>query len=291
MAYVKRTTGEVIFDYANYIILAIITFLCLYPMLFVLFSSISDPGQLMRHSGIMFWPQGFSLDAYTRVFNNPNIIVGYRNTLFVLAMSLLVSLSLTSLGAYFLSRQNVMWKNALMFFFVFTMFFSGGMIPFFLQVRSLGLQNSLWALILPFSVGTFNMIIMRTGFQSIPASLEESATIDGAGHVRILLQIVLPLSKAVVAVMILFYGVSTWNGWFWASLFLQDRSLFPLQLILREILLTAEVQLDAGAGDAEAIGRSVRMATIVVATAPILLVYPFLQKHFAKGVMIGAVKG
>jgi len=216
--------------------------------------------------------------------------MGYRNTIIVLVKSIIWSVFMTSLGAYFLSRRDVMLKNALMFFFVFTMFFQGGMIPFFLAVRTFGLQGSLWSLVLPFSVTTFNMIIMRTGFQGVPESLEESAMLDGAGHMRILFMIVLPLSKAVVAVMVLFYGVSTWNGWFWASVFL-PRELFPLQVVLREILLTAEITLDAGAGDAEAVGRTIRFATIVVATVPILLIYPVLQKHFAKGVMIGAVKG
>ena len=295
MRHIKRSPGEVTFDVFNYFILSLVTVLALYPLLFVLFSSLSDSTALMRHSGILWRPAGFSLDAYVRVLQNPNIRSGYRNTMFLMVTSIIWSVFMTSLGAYFLSRKNVMWKNHLMFFFVFTMFFSGGMIPFFLAVRTFGLQDSLWSLVFPFSVSTFNMIIMRTGFMTIPDSLEESAMLDGAGHLRILFQIVYPLSKAIIAVMVLFYGVSTWNGWFWASIFLRSRELMPLQVVLREILLTADLAAGAGAGvgagDAEAVGRTIRFATIVVATVPILCVYPFLQKHFVKGVLIGAVKG
>ncbi|MCL2528094.1 MAG: carbohydrate ABC transporter permease [Defluviitaleaceae bacterium] len=295
MKHLKRSRADLAFEIFNYTFLTIITILTLYPLLFVLFSSFSDSTALMQHTGLLLRPAGFSLDAYQRVLSNPNIRMGYRNTMFILFTSIVWSVFMTSLGAYFLSRRDVMWKNALMFFFVFTMFFQGGMIPFFLAVRSYGLQDSRWSLVLPFSVSTFNMIIMRTGFQGIPESLEESAMLDGAGHMRILFQIVYPLSKAVIAVMVLFYGVSTWNGWFWASMFIRTRELLPLQVIMREILLTADIAGGAGAGvgagDAEAVGRTIRFATIVVATVPILLVYPLIQKYFAKGVMIGAVKG
>ena len=293
MKHIRRSFGEFSFDAFNYLFLSLVTVLALYPMLYVLFASISEGSELTRHSGLLIRPLGFSLDAYSRVLQNPNISVGYRNTMFLMVVSVSWSLFMSSLGAYFLSRKNVLWKNVIMFFFVFTMFFSGGMIPFFLTVRNYGLTNSLWALIFPFSVSTFNMIILRTGFQSIPDSLTESAMMDGAGHLRVLFQIVLPLSKATLAVMVLFYGVSVWNGWFWASVFLRDRSLMPLQVILREILISAEAAVGTGAaaGDVEAVARTIRFATVIVATVPILCVYPFLQKHFTKGVLIGAVKG
>ena len=293
MNHVKQSLSEYIFDAFNYFILTIVALLALYPMTHVLFAAFSDATALTRHSGVILHPIGFSTSAFAAVFRNPNIITGYRNTLFLMVVSIPWSLLMTALGAYFLSRKDVMWKGPIMFFFVFTMFFSGGMIPFFLTVQSYGLTNSLWGLVFPFSVSTFNMIILRTGFMSLPDSLEESAMLDGAGHLRILFQIIMPLSKAMLAVMVLFYGVSTWNGWFWASTFIRDRSMLPLQVILREILLTAQAAAGEGGGgaDAEAIGRTIRYATIVVATVPILFVYPFLQKHFAKGVLIGAVKG
>ena len=290
----KRSYGEIVFDSFNYILLTIITLVCLYPMLYVLFASVSEGMALTRHTGPLWWPLGFSLDAFRHVFRNPNIISGYRNTMFLMIVGVSWNVLITSLGAYVLAQKDVMWKNVVVFLVVFTMFFGGGMVPFFLTIRNLGMQDSLWGLIFPFSITTFNMIILRTGFQQLPESLGESAMIDGAGHFRILFRIVYPLSKAILAVMVLFYGVSTWNAWFWASILLRDRSLLPLQVILREILLIGTgALLGAGgaAGEEEALGRTIRYATIVVATLPILTIYPLLQKHFVKGVMIGALKG
>ena len=179
-----------------------------------------------------------------------------------------------------------------MMIIMFTMFFTGGLIPTYLNLKELHLTNSLWGLIIPFLVNTFNLIILRTSFESIPDSLIEAAQIDGASHWKILISIVLPLSKATLAVMVLYYGVEKWNGWFWASALIRNRELLPLQVILREILLssTQSMQTGAGAGDTEAIGATIRYATTIVATVPILCVYPFVQKHFTKGVMVGAVK-
>ena len=187
-----------------------------------------------------------------------------------------------------------MFKTPIMMAITFTMFFSGGMIPAYLNLRDLGLTNSLWGLIIPGMISTYNMIIMRTSFQKIPDSLTEAAVIDGAGHIRILFQVILPLSKAIIAVMVLYYGIGIWNSWFWASIILRNRELYPLQVILREILLqnsALDMFNGAGAGESESIAMTIRYATIIVATVPVLCLYPFLQKHFAKGVMIGGVKG
>lgn len=176
---------------------------------------------------------------------------------------------------------------------MFTMFFSGGMIPFYLNLKELHMTNTLWGLIIPFMINTYNLVIMKTAFESIPDSLIEAAQIDGASHWKILFSIVLPLSKAIIAVMVLYYGVSTWNSWFWASAILRERQLYPLQVILREILLQNDVtSMSAGAAatDAESIAMSIKYATIMVATIPILCVYPFVQKYFTKGTMVGAVK-
>ena len=181
----------------------------------------------------------------------------------------------------------------IMLFIVFTMFFEGGIIPFYLNLKDLHLTNSLWGLIIPFMIQTRNMTILRTAFSAVPESLIEAARIDGAGHITILTKIVLPLSKAMLAVIVLYYGVHIWNSWFWASAILRDRELYPIQLILREILLQNDMSSMAIGGDTgtqDAISQSIRYATIVVATVPILCVYPFLQKHFAKGTMVGAVK-
>lgn len=294
MNHIRRSKGEVIFSIFNYVILTVLIFLCLYPMVFVAFSSVSDSHLLTQHNGLLFKPQGFSLDAYKMVFRNPMILKGYANTLFLLVFGVTIQVFMTSLGAYFLSRKNVMWKTPIMFLITFTMFFSGGMIPFYLTVRDLKLTNSLWGLIIPFMISTYNMIIMRTSFAGIPDSLEESAMLDGAGHFRILFTIILPLSKAIIAVMVLYYGVSIWNAWFWASTLIRKREMYPLQVILREILLSNDISamsVGTGAGDQEAVGKTIKYATIMVATLPILTAYPFLQKHFVKGVMIGAIKG
>ncbi|SET57101.1 putative aldouronate transport system permease protein [Lacrimispora sphenoides] len=289
---VKISRGERIFHVVNYIILTIVALICLYPMWFVAMASFSDSSQLIAHSGFLLKPLGFNLQAYLKVFENPMILKGYANTLFILVVGVALDLVMTALAAYFFSRKGVMFKKPLMLFVLFTMFFSGGMIPFYLNLKDMHLINSRWGLIIPFMISTYNMIILRTSFESIPDSLTEAARIDGAGHITILFKIILPLSKAIMAVMVLYYGVSIWNAWFWASAILRDRELYPLQVILREILISNDLQgMNGGAGaDAEAIAQSIKYATIMVATVPILFVYPFLQKYFTKGVMIGAVK-
>lgn len=290
---IKMSVGESVFSVFNYILLGLIAFICLYPMLYVVFASFSNSNLLTQHSGLLLWPEGFSVDAYKMVFSNPMIVRGYLNTLFVLTVSLVLQITMTSLGAYVLSRRNLMFRKPLMMIVTFTMFFSGGMIPTYLNFKSLHLTNTLWGLIIPWMISAYNMIILRTSFESIPESLIEAARIDGASHLKVLFSIVLPLSKAIIAVMILYYGVSTWNGWFWASTILRDREMYPLQVVLREILLqnsTANMTGGTGAGDVESVAATVKYATIMVATVPILCIYPFLQKYFTSGVMIGAVK-
>lgn len=194
----------------------------------------------------------------------------------------------------YISRKSLRFKKPIMLFIVFTMYFNGGLIPYYFTVKDLGLINSIWALIIPSSVSTFNLIIMRTSFEAIPDSLEESAKLDGANDFTILFRIIIPLAKPVIAVMVLYYGVSHWNAWFNAMLFLRDRALYPLQLILREILIksdTASMTGGANAADVAQMSETLKYATIMVATVPILCLYPFLQKYFVKGVMVGAIKG
>jgi putative aldouronate transport system permease protein len=259
-------------------------------MFYVLVASFSDNFALMRHTGLLFAPKGFSVAAYQRVFGNPMVLLGYRNTLIILVAGVALAILMTSLGAYFLSRKNVFFKKPIMLAVVFTMFFQGGMIPAYLNFRDLGLINNLWGLILPGMISVYNMIIMRTSFQQIPESLTEAAYIDGAGHIQILFRIVLPLSQAIIAVMILYYGIGIWNAWFWASVLLTKRELLPLQVVLREILLQNS-NLDVTLGtDAEGISETIKYALIIVATVPVLCIYPFLQKYFAKGVMLGSIK-
>ena len=292
---IQESRGYKTFQFFNYVFLTLLAFMTLYPMWHVFVGSISDGRTLMRHSGFLLRPVGeISFAAYRAVLNNPNIALGYRNTLFILTVGIPLQVYITSLGAYVLSRKTFGLRNAAMFFITFTMFFSGGMIPMFLLVRSLGLMNNLMSVILPFTVNAFNLIIMRTSFQAIPDSLEESARMDGAGHFLIYAKIIMPLSKAVIAVMILYYGVGLWNGWFWASVFIRNRQYFPLQLILREILIIndlASMTQNVSGDDMVTLSEPIRFATIIVSTLPILTVYPFLQKYFASGVMIGAIKG
>lgn len=283
-----------IFMILNYTFLILLVMVTLYPLLYVLFASLSDSTQLLANKGLLWKPVGFSLEAYKSVLANPGIATGFRNTLFILVFGVIVNLFMTALGAYVLSRKNVMWNKVFMFFIVFTMFFGGGLIPLYLVVKGVGLLDTLWSTILPFAISTFNLIIMRTSFMGIPDSLEESAKIDGANHFTILFRIIIPLSMPVIAVMILYYAVDKWNGWFYASVFIKSRELFPLQLVLREILIansTESMSAGASAGDRFQIGETIKYATIMVATIPILCIYPFLQRFFVKGVMVGSLKG
>ncbi|SFP95329.1 carbohydrate ABC transporter permease [Caldicoprobacter faecalis] len=299
----KKTVGERIFNCINITFLTILAIACLYPMLYVLFASFSDPIELMKHRGLMLRPLGFTIEGYKLVFKNSSITTGYLNTLFYVTAGTAINLFMTSLGAYVLSRKNVLWKNAIAFMITITMLFSGGLIPFYLLVKSLGMVNTRWALIIPGAISTYNLFVMRTSFASIPDSLEESAKIDGANDFIILFRIILPLSKAVLAVMTLFYAVGHWNAWFNAMIFLRKRELFPLQLILREILIANDMQsmsnleglvdvsVQANADIVYFARLLVQYCTIIVATLPILFLYPFVQKYFVKGVMIGSLKG
>ena len=289
----KDSSAVSIFNLFNICILSILALLCIYPIWYVLMASLSNGNLIMQHSGVLLFPIKPNIASYIAVFKNKMILSGYLNTIKILVISLILQITMTSIGAYFFSRERVLFKKPLMFIITLTMFISGGMIPFYQNLRSLHLMNSHWGLILPFMISTYNMIILKTSFESRPKSLSEPARIDGAGHIRILFSIVLPLSKPVLAVMLLYYGVGVWNGWFWASTILTDRAMYPLQVILREILLSNDTSVmtqGVSSGDLEAVGATIRYATVIVATLPILCAYPFLQKYFTKGIMIGAVK-
>jgi len=290
----RVSLGEHIFRVCNTLFLSALMIATMYPILYVAFASFSEPALMMAHKGILWKPLGFSLETYGAVFSNPMILLGYRNTLFIVIVGVALNLLLTSFAAYALSRKTLQYRKQLTLVIIFTMFFSGGLIPFYLLVRGLGITDTLWALILPTAISAFNLIIMRTSFEAVPDALEESAKIDGANDFGILFRIFLPLCKPVLAVVGLYYGVSHWNSWFNAMIFLQDRSLYPLQLILREILIIGEANSMAeGASQDEIIilGETLKYATIMVATLPIFLVYPLLQKYFVKGALIGAIKG
>lgn len=291
---IKKTPQRKIFEICNAIVLILLMIVTFYPLLYVVFASFSDPTSFLGYNGLLLKPLGFSTAAYAKAFEHPLIISSYLNTIFIVVVGVVINILLTSIAAYFLSRRNILWQRPIAFLIIFTMYFSGGLIPLYFTIQDLHLYNSIWSLILPVAINTFNLMIMRTGFASIPHSLEESATIDGAGHFIILFRIVLPLAMPTVAVMILYYGVYHWNSWFNASIFLKDQAKYPLQLVLRSILIvndTSAMTSGVDAGNQLAVSETLKYAVIVVATLPILCVYPFLQKYFVKGVMIGAVKG
>ncbi|NLG25189.1 MAG: carbohydrate ABC transporter permease, partial [Clostridiales bacterium] len=249
---------------------------------------------------VWLWPQGFMLDGYKRIFNNAEIYVGYRNSIFYTVAGTLINLIVTVPAAYALSRRDMPWRGFFLKLFLFTMFFGGGLIPTYNLVRTLGMRNTVWSILLTGACSTTNLIVTRTYFvTSIPGELEEAAEIDGCHIFQLFGRIILPLSMPIIAVMALLYGVGHWNSYFNAMIYLSDRSLFPLQIILREILIVQQMNTSQmlSAMEAEAIAQQSRMAELVkygvmiVATVPVLIVYPLLQKHFVKGIMIGALKG
>lgn len=262
-------------------------------MVHVGMASFSEPRQIMNHVGILLWPDGFSLEGYKVVLGNPNILNGYLNTIFYVVAGTALNILLSSMGAYVLSSKEFPMKRTISIAIVFTMYFSGGMIPNFLLVRGLGMYNSRLAMLLPAAINTWNLIMMRTSFAAIPDSLAESARIDGANDFTILFRIIFPVAKATIAVMVLFYAVGHWNSWFNAMIYLQDREKYPLQLILREILISNSSSgntVEAADEITNFLGQLIKYCTIVVSTLPVLCIYPFVQKYFMTGVMVGAIK-
>lgn len=290
----KSTIERKIFVVFNTALLLLFSMICLYPILYVTFGSLSDANMLMEYRGLLWKPLKPTLAAYRAVSKNKMVLYGYGNTLFVVGIATTINIIMTTIGAYILSRKNAMLKKPMMIYIMITMYFSGGLIPCYLNIRNLGLYDSLWSLILPVAINTYNLIIMKTSFDAVPDSLVEAATIDGAGHAVIMFRVILPLAKATVAVMVLYYGVAHWNSWFTAAMYIQDRYKYPLQLVLREILIqndTSAMMQGGNVNDTSNIAETIKYAVIVVSTLPILCVYPLLQKYFAKGALVGAVKG
>ncbi len=286
---------EKVFSAINVILLAVFGFICAYPIYYIVMGSFSEPMEMMKHVGeFLAKPYGFSLAAYKTVAENRMIPQGYLNTLLYLTVGLIVNMTFTSLGAYALSKKTMALRNPIMLMVSFTMFFSGGMIPTYLVVQELGMIDNWTAMVFPTAINTFNLIIMRTSFQELPEELFESMRIDGGNEWQIFFHIAIPLSPAVLAVIALYYGVYHWNSWMPAMLYMRTRENYPLQLVLREILINNDLSSmggNASDGDQEYISATLKYATIIVATVPIMCVYPFLQKYFMKGVMVGAIKG
>ncbi len=289
----KISKSERIFRVINCIFMIALMFITIYPLYYVAVASVSNSAELMSHTGFLYKPQGFDFGAYKIVLRNKNIISGFINTTILMVSRVSLAMVLTILGAYVVSRKNAMLAPIFMVIIVITMFFNGGMIPTYLNVRSLGLEDTMGALVLPSAINAFNLIILRNAFAAVPDELEEAAAIDGAGRIRMLCMIMLPLVIPTLMVVLLYYAVEVWNSWFEAMLYVRKKSLYPLQLVLREVLINnnATGMGSGGSGDSETMSETVQYAVMMVATLPILLVYPFLQRYFVNGMMIGAVKG
>lgn len=280
------------FDLINMIVLLGVMAATLYPFLYMINVSLSSNTFVVRNE-VNFWPKGFTLDYYRVVLDDPRIFTGYKNTVIYVVIGTALSLLCSAMGAYSLARRMV-FRKFFTLMIVFTMMFNGGMIPTFLVVKSLGIMDTLWAMVLPGLVSVWNIMIMRTFFQGIPGEMIESGKVDGLNDIGVFVRLVLPLSKPVLATIGLFYAVALWNNFIFALLYLRDSELFPLQVILRNIVIAGQMN-NAGITDSTGADRiideSLRFATIIVGTLPILLVYPFVQKYFVKGAMIGSVKG
>lgn len=295
---IKESKTDRIFDVCNKLLVWFFIIVISYPLIYIVSASISDP-QYVNSGAMWLFPKGITFEGFKRVLQSSEIWLGYRNTIFYTLLGTLINLAVTLPCAYALSRQELIGKKVIMAMLVFTMFFDGGLIPTYLLVRDLSMINTVWAMVIPSAAAMWNIIVTMSFFRvSIPRGLEEAAEIDGASQLRTFFQIVLPLSAPIIAVMALFYGVGHWNQYFGALIYLQDRELFPLQLFLREILVQQQItaELMQQSGTAEALSQHARIADIIkyavmiVSAAPLLIVYPFLQRFFLKGVMIGSLK-
>ena len=290
----KTSLGDKIFVVINSAILICLCIITLYPIWYVFCASMTSNTYLVSHPGILLWPHEMTFGAYKLAFSHPLLLSGYTNTLIILAVSLPINILMTLFAGYFMASKDVMFKPLLQGLIMFTMFFSGGMIPAYLNIRDLGLYNSLWALILPGALSVYNSIICKTAIESVPESLKESAYIDGANDVIILFRIIVPLIQATLAVLLLYYGVGHWNAWFNASIYLKDNEKLPIQNIMRAILIANSNVLNSAAAENDQVNQfaeAIKYSTIILTTVPVLCIYPFIQKYFVKGVMIGAVKG
>lgn len=286
-----------IFDMLVVVLLALLFLIVAYPLYFVILASVSDP-LLVSKGKVLFWPQGVSLFGFQKVFEDTRIWTGLRNTVLYTVLGTIVNMAATLPAAYALSRRDLRGRKAVMLFFVFTMFFNGGLVPTYLLMQELNLTNTIWVFIIPFAVNVYNLIIARTFFEnSLPQELYEAAALDGCSDFRFFTSVALPLSKAVVSVIMLYYMVAHWNDFFTGLIYIRDQSLNPLQLVLREILIVNNVFGSGGTGGGglgsydQIYADTVKYAIIIISSLPMLIIYPFIQKHFEKGVMIGAIKG
>jgi putative aldouronate transport system permease protein len=290
----KRKSDEKIFDAVVNGLALLIVIVVLYPLLFIVSASFSDPA-LVLNGEVILLPKQITLEAYRNVFQNEQIWNGYGNTILYTAVGTIINLIMTTLAAYPLSRPDLPGRGIFMVIITLTMFFSGGLIPSYLLVKNLGMVDTMWALVIPGAIATYNLIVMRTYFQSnIPWEIQEAAHMDGCSNWKLLTHVILPLSKPIMAVMVLFYAVGHWNSFFNALIYIRSKDLYPLQLVLREVLMVSQadvVDSSVGLESKILLAESIKYVVIIISSLPVLLMYPFVQKHFVKGVMIGSLKG
>jgi putative aldouronate transport system permease protein len=291
---IKRTRGERTFDVLNIVFMVALCLITMYPMYFVICAAFSSNIELLMHPGFLPWPMGFNVGAFRLALKHPLLLSGYKNIMIILGVSLPINILLTLLCGYFLAAKDVLFKKPILALIMFTMFFNAGMIPNYLNINTLGLLNSMWSLILPGAMSVYNSIICKTAMEGLPDSLHESAKLDGANDLVILFRIVLPLIMPTVAVLLLYYGVGHWNAWFNATLYIREDKKLPIQNILRAVLIQNSSIFNSAVTENDRINdfaETIKYSAIVITTVPVLAIYPFLQKYFVKGVLIGAVKG
>ncbi|WHY02786.1 carbohydrate ABC transporter permease [Neobacillus sp. DY30] len=287
----KRKKGGLVFPIINGTILILIALICFLPFVNVIASSFASTQEVVARKFILF-PRTFSLDAYRYILSTPTLFKSLAVSIGVTGIGTLVSMVLTALMAYGLSRRYLVGRNSINFIVVFSMLFSGGMIPTFLVVKSVGLIDSYWSLILPVAINAFNLIIMRNFFQALPDSLEESAKMDGCTDFGVFVKIMLPLALPSIATISLFYAVTYWNTYMTAILYINDSTKWPIQVLLRQIVIVSSgMQAEGSSVDVVPPAQTIKMAVIVIATVPMLIAYPFVQKYFVKGALVGSVKG
>lgn len=281
------------FDVINFLLLAFVGFACLFPFVHMASVALSAPEYVVRNE-VGFWPKGLQWDAMVAVFEDDRLWKGYRNTIMYVLLGGFISMTLTIIGAYALSRRGLVFGKGIMLMIVFTIMFFGGMIPFYLVARSYGLMDTIWAMVLPNAINTYNLIVMRTFFQNIPKEIEESGRVDGLNDFSVLTNIVLPLSKPVLMTIGLFYTVEIWNSFSAALLLLRDQDLFPLQLVIRNLVVVGQagdvLETTTGSGQ-KVVLESLKYAVILLGCLPVIILYPFIQKHFEQGAMLGSLKG
>ena len=293
----KQTASDRVFDAVNITLIVMLTFIFFYPLYIVLISSFSS-AQAVNAGAVKIWPVNFSVQGFRYIFQYKDIWMGYRNTIFYTVFGTALSVTMTLMAGYSLSRKDLKGRGIIMFYFVFTMYFGGGLIPTFLTVQRIGLVDKPYTLIFLGALGVSNLIITRSFFMmTIPNELFEAASLDGCGDFRYFIRVALPLSGALISVLVLYYGLGNWNGFFSALIYVRNRQYFPLQIFLRNILvMNQNISVDTGASPEEMAQRlqyaeTIRYGLIVVASFPVLAVYPYLQKYFVKGIMIGSLKG